>query len=71
MKQETGQVPNEFVPVSGGGDTTSASTMLVAAYMLLWAILMGFVALSWRRQRATAARLDDIERALKDTTGSG
>ncbi|HEX2730679.1 MAG TPA: hypothetical protein VHM70_03710 [Polyangiaceae bacterium] len=57
-------IPTEFVPVSGGGETTSASSILVGAYLLLWIILMVFVAINWRRQRAIIARLDDVERSL-------
>ncbi len=73
MRQATAtqaQVPNEFVPVSGGSETTSASSMLVAAYMLLWVVLMLFVALSWKRQRATAARLEAIERSLQENSSA-
>jgi hypothetical protein len=63
-------VPNEFVPDVGGTETTSASTMLVLAYLALWLILMVFVAANWRRQRALAERLSDVENALKSRAGS-
>jgi hypothetical protein len=36
----------------------------VAAYSVLWAILLGFVVLSWRRQAALDARLAELEAAL-------
>lgn len=62
--------PSEFVPTTGGGETTSANGLLVAAYMVLWAILLGFVALNWRRQRALSERLTEVERSLA-VRGSG
>ncbi len=54
----------EFVPVVGGGESASAGSLLVWAYLLMWALLFGFVITTWRRQRQVAARLDRIERAL-------
>jgi hypothetical protein len=36
----------------------------VAAYSVLWAILLGFVLLSWRKQSALDARLAELEAAL-------
>jgi hypothetical protein len=68
MSQQTTQKPpDEFIATTGGGEATSAEAMLIAAYMVLWAILMAFVALSWRRQRATSARLSQIESAMSKT----
>lgn len=57
----------EFVAVQGGGDTTSAATLLVAAYLVMWALLLGFVFLSWRRQGRVETRLSELEKAI----GSG
>lgn len=54
----------EFVPDQGGGDTTSAELLLVIAYLVMWAILLGFVALGWRRQAKLETRLGDLERGL-------
>jgi len=53
----------QFVPVEGG-ETTSAGTMLVVAYLLMWAILIGFVLTSWMRQKKLDARLTELERSL-------
>jgi CcmD family protein len=53
----------EFVPVTGGGDTTSAEALLIAAYVLMWAILMGFVLLTFRRQAEMDRRLSELEKA--------
>ncbi len=54
----------EFVPVKGGTDTTSAGTLLVAAYLVMWAILIGFLLMSWRRGQRLAVRIDDLEKTL-------
>ena len=54
----------EFVPVQGGTETTSAGTMLVVAYLFMWAILLGFVLLTWLRQKALNRRISELERSL-------
>ena len=54
----------EFVAVQGGGETTSAATLLVTAYLVMWALLLGFVFLSWRRQGRVETRLSELEKAL-------
>jgi len=54
----------EFVPVQGGGETTSAATLLVTAYIVMWALLLGFVFLSWRRQGRVESRISELEKSL-------
>jgi CcmD family protein len=54
----------EFVAVQGGGDTTSAATLLVTAYIVMWALLLGFVFLSWRRQGRVESRISELEKSL-------
>lgn len=54
----------EFVAVEGGGETTSASSLLVSAYIVMWALLLGFLFLTWRRQQRIEARLAELDRAL-------
>lgn len=55
----------EFKPVSGSGaETSSAEALLITAYVLMWAILMGFLFITFRRQAAVDKRLSDLERAL-------
>jgi hypothetical protein len=55
----------EFVPVTGGPtETSSAASLLIMAYVLMWAILMGFLFLTFRRQAAVDKRLGELERAL-------
>lgn len=60
----------EFVAVQGGGDATSASTLLVSAYVVMWAALLAFLFLTWRRQQRIEARLGELDRALS-RPGSG
>lgn len=55
----------QFVAVEGGTETTSAEAMLVAAYLVMWALLLLFVYLGWRRQRGIEGRLDDLEKELR------
>jgi hypothetical protein len=55
----------EFVPVEGGSEATGAGTLLVAAYLLMWAVLLGFVFLTWRRLTRTEATLAELEAALR------
>ena len=64
----------EFVPVQGGGETTSAASLLITAYVVMWALLLGFVFLSWRRQGRVETRISELEKALapsgsKDSAG--
>jgi hypothetical protein len=66
--QSTTTDPNdrsqEFVPVTGGTETTSAELMLVLAYLVMWGLLLAFVGLGWRRQGKVEARIADLERAV-------
>jgi hypothetical protein len=55
---------SEFVPVEGGTETTSAGTLLVVAYVLMWALLLGFLGLGWRRQKQLEGRLSDLEKQV-------
>jgi hypothetical protein len=55
----------EFKPVSGGPtNTSSAEGLLITAYVLMWAILMGFLFQTFRRQGAVDKRLGELEKAL-------
>ncbi len=54
----------EFHAVEGGGETTSAAGLLVAAYVLMWALVLGFLWLSWRRQGQVESRISELEKAL-------
>lgn len=76
MKQTTAQPTSpsdrstSFVPVEGGEETTSAEALLVVAYCVMWALLLGFVLLSWKRQQRLGERLGQIERALGPSGGA-
>ena len=59
----------EFRPVTGAStETSSAEGLLITAYVLMWAILMGFLFLTFRRQAAVDKRLGELERALPKRT---
>jgi len=61
----------EFVAVQGGGDTTSAAALLITAYIVMWALLLGFVWLSWRRQGKVETRISELEKALASEVSKG
>ncbi len=59
----------QFVPVSGPElENTSASTMLVTAYVLFWLLLLVFVWLTWRRQQRLSLRLGQLESEITKLT---
>ncbi|MGH7438450.1 MAG: CcmD family protein [Polyangiaceae bacterium] len=49
----------------------SGEILLVSAYALVWAILLGWVAFVWRRQRGLDERLSDLERVIGSSGSSG
>ena len=55
----------EFVAVQGGSEGTSAETLLVVAYLVMWAILLGFLLMTWRKQSRIEARLTELDAALR------
>jgi hypothetical protein len=61
----------EFVAVQGGGETTSAASLLIAAYLLMWGLLFAFVFLSWRRQARVETRIAELEKAIAAGGGDG
>ena len=71
MSQGTSQDPSSrstsFVPVEGNAETTSAEAMLIAAYLVMWALLIAFVGFGWRRQARVEARLGELEKAVGGT----
>ena len=54
----------EFVAVQGGGETTSAASLLIAAYVLMWGLVFAFILLSWRRQARVESRISELEKAI-------
>ena len=80
MKQTSPNAPQEtspadrsqeFVAVTGGEDTTSASTLLVVAYMGMWLAIFGFVWLTKKKQKSLDERLDSLEKSLKSADKGG
>jgi CcmD family protein len=59
-----------FEPVQGGTDTVSAQGLLVAAYLIMWALLLLFLLLGWRRQQQLSRRISDLEKALDRAEGA-
>ena len=55
----------EFVAVQGGSESTSAEVLLVTAYLLMWAILLVFLLLTWRKQGRIDARLSELDGELR------
>lgn len=55
----------EFVAVQGGSESTSAEVLLVAAYLIMWAILLGFLFLTWRKQNRIETRLSELDGELR------
>ena len=57
---------DQFVPVQGGTEGTSAALMLVIAYALMWLLVLLFVYMTWRRQGVLGRRISALEKALAD-----
>ena len=64
---------SEFVPVTGGGETASASGLLIAAYILMWACAFGLIWLSLKRLTVITRRISELETKLaeKDAASRG
>jgi hypothetical protein len=52
-----------FHPVEGG-EVRSGEQLLVAAYAVLWVVLMAYLGLVWRAQARLSRRVDELERTL-------
>jgi hypothetical protein len=61
----------EFVPVGATPETTSAETLLVAAYVLMWAALLVFVFLTWRKQNRIETRIQELDATLRRAAPKG
>ena len=68
---DPGSRSTEFVAVQGGGETTSAASLLIAAYLMMWGLLFVFVFLSWRRQARVETRIAELEKAIAAGGGDG
>ena len=65
------KTPSEFAPVEGGSDTTSAELLLVVAYIAMWIVFFGFMAMTHRRQRSLTEKVERLEQALKRADAAG
>ncbi|HEX2881027.1 MAG TPA: CcmD family protein [Polyangiaceae bacterium] len=75
LNQTTSQDPNqratEFQPVVGGEETTSGEALLIAAYAIMWLLVLFFVWTSWRKQLGLGERLARLEQALNQPSNRG
>ena len=53
-----------FQAVEGGPEQHSGANLLVAAYSVLWVILMTWLFTMWRKQASLHAKIDDLEKTL-------
>lgn len=53
-----------FRAVEGGPEMQSGAVLLVEAYAAIWLVLMFWLLMLWRKQRALHERLDEVERGL-------
>ncbi|HEU5076485.1 MAG TPA: CcmD family protein [Polyangiaceae bacterium] len=65
------KTPSEFVPVEGGSDTTSAESLLIIAYIAMWLLFFGLLAMTQRRQKALTDKIDRLEQALERADSRG
>lgn len=59
----------EFVAVQGGNDGTSAETLLVTAYLVMWAALLAFIFMTWKKQGALEKRVEKLDEAMRKSAG--
>jgi hypothetical protein len=54
----------EFHAAQGEPQQYNGETLLVAAYGMLWVVLMVWIAIGWLKQSRITQRLDDLERVI-------
>lgn len=59
----------EFVPVEGSQETSSAAGLLVAAYALMWLLVFAFIWLTSKRLKNMSGRIEELESALRQADG--
>jgi len=69
LAQTASSTPNDratsFQAVQGPGEEHySGEVLLVSAYAIVWAIVLFWVAVVWRKQRLLSSRLAELERVL-------
>jgi hypothetical protein len=58
----------EFRAMTNEPEHYSGTILLVSAYAILWALLVAWLGVMWRRQTKLGARMHDLERALETAT---
>lgn len=53
----------EFTAVESG-EHYNGSTLMVVAYAAIWALLMGWIYMLWRKQAVLGERLDGLEKSI-------
>ena len=61
----------EFVATTGGEESSSAEGLLVAAYLIMWLLVLLFVWTTWKRQTKLDARVQELEKALQGYAEEG
>ncbi len=63
--KDTPKTPSDrattFQAVTGEPEHYSGEKLLVAAYAIVWVVVLAWVAFVWRKQRAMTGRLDALE----------
>ncbi|HLK39464.1 MAG TPA: CcmD family protein [Polyangiaceae bacterium] len=60
-----GDRATSFQAVQGGQtEHYSGEALLVTAYAIVWVVVLGWVALMWRKQSALLARVADLQREI-------
>jgi hypothetical protein len=54
-----------FQPVTGGTEQRDGMKLMVTAYALVWAVLLGWVLMVWLRQRFLDERIRELEGAIE------
>lgn len=49
---------------AGAGEQHNGDNLVVAAYSILWLILMAWLFVMWRKQASLHAKIDDLEKTL-------
>lgn len=64
----TGSAPEDrgtaFQATTGGTEMRDGGKLMVAAYAILWVIVVGYLGLLWSWQRKLQARIEGLESAL-------
>lgn len=61
-----------FQPVTNdGAQQHSGTTLVIAAYAILWVVLMAWLLAMWRKQAMLHAKIDGLEKAIDRAVAKG